>query len=107
MDPCDKKAISSKISNYSGVICNNFIALPSIWSVTIVVKGISSLVVPTKQCGSIISMGYTSWLLTANGEKSGVYKAKKVGIFKPALLCRDYLTIGLNHHKQQVEQWHG
>ena len=24
------------------------------------------------------------------GEKSGVYKAKKVDIFKPALLCRDY-----------------
>jgi len=40
-----------------------------------------NLVVPTEQCGSIISPGYTSWLLTANGEKSGVYKAKKVGIF--------------------------
>ena len=27
-------------------------------------------------------------------QKSGVYKAKKVGIFKPALLCRDYPEIG-------------
>ena len=35
-------------------------------------------------------MGYISWPLAAHGEKSGVYKAKRVGIFKPALLCRDY-----------------
>ena len=47
-------------------------------------------VVPTKQCGSIISIGYMSWSLAVHGEKSGVYKAIKVGIFKPALLCRDY-----------------
>ena len=52
--------------------------------------GTQNLVVPTKQCGSIISRGYISWLLVAHGEKSGVYKAKKVDIFKPALLCRDY-----------------
>jgi len=55
---------------------------------------IISWVVPTKQCGSIISKGYISWLLVAHGEKSGVYKAKKVDIFKPALLCRDYQKIG-------------
>jgi len=47
-------------------------------------------VVLAKQCGSIISTGYTSWLLSAYGEKSGVCKAKHGGIFKPALLCRDY-----------------
>ena len=35
------------------------------------------LVVHTKQCGSIISIGYILWFLTAHGKKSGVYKAKK------------------------------
>jgi len=45
---------------------------------------------PAKQCGSIISRGYTSWLLAAHGEKSGVCKAREGGISKPALLCRDY-----------------
>ena len=29
-------------------------------------------------------------ILAAHGEKSGIYKAIKVGIFKPASLCRDY-----------------
>jgi hypothetical protein len=48
------------------------------------------LVVPTKQCGSIISISYILWLLAARGEKSGVYKARQGGISKPALLCRDY-----------------
>jgi hypothetical protein len=48
------------------------------------------MVVPTKQCGSTISTGYISWLLAAHSEKSGVCKARKGVIFKPALLCRDY-----------------
>ena len=47
-------------------------------------------VVPAKQCGAIISIGYMSWPLAVHGEESGVYKATKVGIFKPASLCRDY-----------------
>ena len=38
----------------------------------------------------MISMGYISRLLAVHAEKSSVCKAKKVGIFKPALLCRDY-----------------
>jgi len=47
-------------------------------------------VVPTKQCRSIISIGYISQLLAARGVKSGVYKARQGDIPKPALLCRDY-----------------
>jgi hypothetical protein len=49
------------------------------------------LVVPTKQCRSIISISYILWFLAARGEKSGVYKARQGGISKPELLCRDYL----------------
>jgi hypothetical protein len=48
------------------------------------------LVVPIKQCGSIISISYISCLLAAHGEKPGVYKVKQGSILKPALLCRDY-----------------
>jgi len=48
-------------------------------------------VVPTKQCWSIISMSYISYLLAAHSEKTGVYKVKQGSIPKPALLCRDYL----------------
>jgi len=48
------------------------------------------LVVPTKQCGSIISVSYISCLMAAYREKSGVYKVKQGGILKPALLCRDH-----------------
>jgi len=48
------------------------------------------LVVPTKQCRSIISTSYISQLLAARSVKSGVYKARQGGISKPALLCRDY-----------------
>jgi hypothetical protein len=50
------------------------------------------VVVPTKQCGSIISTSYISWLLAAHGEKLGGCKTKQGGISKPALLCRDYLS---------------
>jgi len=48
------------------------------------------LVVPTKQCRSIISGSYISQLLAARGVKSGIYKAIQGGISKPALLCMDY-----------------
>jgi hypothetical protein len=49
------------------------------------------LIVPTKQCGSTISISYILWLLLTHNEKSGVCKVQG-GILKPALLCRDYLT---------------
>ena len=51
---------------------------------------IQDLVVPTKQCGAIISISYISCLQAAHSEKSGVYKVKQGSIPKPALLCRDY-----------------
>jgi len=51
---------------------------------------VDDTVVPTKQCGSIISISYISCLLAAHGEKSSVYKVKQGSILKPALLCRDY-----------------
>jgi len=47
-------------------------------------------VVPTKQCGSIISISYILWHLLTHNEKSGVCKVIQGGIFKPALLCMDY-----------------
>jgi len=47
-------------------------------------------VVPTKQCGSIISISYILYLMAAHSAKSGVYKVKQGSISKPALLCRDY-----------------
>ena len=53
------------------------------------------LVVPTKQCGSIISISYIACLLAAHSEKSGVCKVKQGSILKPALLCRDYLLFNL------------
>ena len=43
------------------------------------------LVVPTKQCESIISRCYISWLLVAHDEKSGVCKVIQGGI--PNLHC--------------------
>jgi len=52
-------------------------------------------VVPTKQCGSIISVSYISCLMAAYREKSGVYKVKQGGILKPALLCRDYRKLNI------------
>ena len=51
-------------------------------------------VVPTKQCGSIISISYIACLLAAHSEKSGVCKVKQGSILKPALLCRDYPLSG-------------
>ena len=36
-------------------------------------------VVPTKQCRSIISIGYISWLLAAHGKKIRWVQSKKVG----------------------------
>jgi hypothetical protein len=47
-------------------------------------------IVPTKQCGSIISASYILYLVAAHSAKSGVYKVKQDSISKPALLCRDY-----------------
>jgi hypothetical protein len=54
------------------------------------IKNATISVVPTKQCGSIISISYISCLLAAHSEKPGVYKVKQGSIPKPALLCRDY-----------------
>ena len=58
--------------------------------VTDEIEKVRLLVVPTKQCRSIISISYISQLLAARGVKSGVYKARQGDIPKPALLCRDY-----------------
>ena len=58
--------------------------------VATMLSAIGEGVVPTKQCGSIISMSYISYLLAAHSEKPGVYKVKQGSIPKPALLCRDY-----------------
>ena len=49
-----------------------------------------NMVVPTKQCGAIISISYILWLLLTHNEKSGVCKVIQGGILKSALLCRDY-----------------
>ena len=51
------------------------------------------MVVPTKQCWSIISICYISYLLAAHSEKPGVYKVKLSSISKPVLLCRDYQIV--------------
>ena len=66
-------------------------------------KSTRESVVPTKQCGSIISASYISCLMAAHSEKSGIYKVKQGSIPRPALLCKDYPNVGVTHRRKDLK----